>query len=469
MRRLLARPDARLYLAGQALSLFGDTAMWLALGIWAKELTGSSGAAGMVIFALALPQLGAPAAGMLVDRVRRRPLLIATNLATAAIVLPLLTVHDRGDLWLIYVVAAAYGASYSILGAGQTALLASVLPEDLLADANGALQTLREMQRLIAPLAGAGLFSALGGGAVALIDAATFLAAAAALAVMRVEEPPPARCESHPLAEALAGVAHLRATVPLRQLVLACAACLIALGLTETLIYAIVDDGLHRSPTFVGVLMAIQGVGAVAGAVSASRVARRAGEGILAGLGMAAVAVAALLMTSGALAAVLIGKVLFGVGTPWIIVGAITLLQRLTPGALQGRVYSAAEFLMGAPQTLSIAAGAALVTIVDYRWLLVAEATVMAASATYLITRREQRALASGAPAQGDALEHVGDVLAGVDAGLERGEDVLPADDDHRIDAVGEERRDAVAADAVALVLQAVDLDEVGREVGARA
>ena len=119
----------------------------------------------------------------------------------------------------------------------------------------------------------------LGGGAVALIDAATFLAAAAALAVMRVEEPAPARRESHPLAEALAGVAHLRATVPLRQLVLACAACLIALGLTETLIYAIVDDGLHRSPTFAGVLMATQGVGAVAGAISASRVARRAGEG----------------------------------------------------------------------------------------------------------------------------------------------------------------------------------------------
>jgi MFS family permease len=392
MRRLLARPDARLYLAGQGLSLFGDTAMWLALGIWAKELTGSSGAAGMVIFALALPQLGAPLAGMLVDRVRRRPLLIATNLATAAVVLALLAVHDRGDLWLIYAVAAAYGASYSILGAGQTALLSSALPQDLLADANGALQTLREMQRLIAPLAGAGLFSALGGGAVAIIDAATFAAAAAALSVMRVDEPPPPPRESHPFAEALAGARHLRATVPLRQIVLACAVCLIALGLTETLVYAIVEDGLHRSPTFVGVLMATQGVGAVAGATTAARIARRAGEGMLAGLGMAAVAAGALLMTSDALAVVLAGKVFFGVGTPWIVVGLITLLQRLTPGPLQGRVYSAAELLLGAPQTLSIGAGAALVTVIDYRWLLVAEATVMAASAAYLLTRQDQRA-----------------------------------------------------------------------------
>jgi MFS family permease len=392
MRRLLARRDARLYLAGQALSLFGDTAMWLALGIWAKQLTGSSGAAGLVIFAIALPQLAAPAAGMLVDRVRRRRLLIVTNLATAAAVLPLLAVHDRGDLWLIYAVAVAYGASYSILGAGQTALLGTMLPGDLLAEANGALQTLREAQRLIAPLAGAGLFSALGGASVALIDAATFLAAAAALVLMRVDEPPPAPRESHPVAEALAGARHLRATVPLRQMVLACAVCLVGLGLSETLVYAIADAGLHRSPSFVGVLMATQGIGAIVGATNAARLARRTSEGILAGLGMAAVAAGALLMTSGALAVVLAGKVLFGLGAAWIIVGAITLLQRLTPGPLQGRTYSAAELLLGAPQTMSIAAGAALVTVVDYRWLLLAEAAVLAACAAYLLTRREQRA-----------------------------------------------------------------------------
>ena len=53
--------------------------------------------------------------------------------------------------------------------------------------------------------------------------------------------------------------------------------------------------------------------------------------------------------------------------------------------------------------------------------------------------------------------------------GLEGLEDVLPADHDHRVDAVGEERRDGVARDPVALVLQAVDLDEEGAELGARA
>ncbi len=47
MRRLLAHRNARLYLSGQVMSLFGDSALWLAMAIWIKILTGSSSAAGL--------------------------------------------------------------------------------------------------------------------------------------------------------------------------------------------------------------------------------------------------------------------------------------------------------------------------------------------------------------------------------------------------------------------------------------
>jgi MFS family permease len=397
MRRVLARRDARLYLAGQALSLFGDTSMWLALGIWAKTLTGSSGAAGLVFFAVVAPQLAAPAAGLLVDRVRRRPLLIAANLATGVVVLALLAVHGRAQLWLIYAVAALYGASYTVLGAGQSALLATLLPEEELAEANGLLQTLREAQRLLAPLAGAGLFTLLGGGAVAAIDAATFAVAAAALLAMHVDEPAPAPVRHRCATEVLAGARHLARTVVLRQMLVASALTLAVLGFSETLVFAIVSDGLHRAPSFVGVLMAVQGVGAVAGATCAARIVRRAGERFLAGVGMALLAAGALLTMSSALGVVLAGVVLFGVGIPWIVVAAITLLQRLTPAELQGRAYSAADLLLGAPQTASIAAGAALVTVVGYRWLLAAQAAVVAVAAVYLLTRGSGQQVLRGA------------------------------------------------------------------------
>jgi MFS family permease len=391
MRRVLARRDMRLYVAGQTLSLFGDTALWLALAVWAKTLTGSSAAAGMVIFGITAPGLLAPLSGMLADRVRRRPLLIVTNLATAAAVLPLLLVHDRDDVWIIYAVTVAYGLSYTVLGAGLSALLATMLPADELADANGVMQTAREGLRLFAPLAGAALFTAAGGAAVALLDATTFVIAAASLALMRVAEPAPAPRSGHFLAELAAGARHLRVAVPLRQLTVASGVALLVIGFSETLTFEVAGTGLGREPGFVGVIIAVQGVGAVAGAATAAGLVRRFGEGYLAGAGMVVFSLGVTLLTSGSLAVVLAGIMLFGAGIPWIVVALFTLLQRSTPGPLQGRVYSTVELLVNTPQTVSIALGAVLVAFVDYRLLLLVEAAVVAAAGAWLLTRPEQR------------------------------------------------------------------------------
>jgi MFS family permease len=390
MRRVLARRDMRLFLAGHTLSVFGDTALWLALGVWAKELTGSSAAAGMVFFFLAAPQLISPLCGMVVDRVRRRPLLIVANLATAAAVLPLLLVHDRGDVWILYAVTAAYGVSFTVLGAGGSALLATMLPLDELADANGVMQTAREGLRIVAPLAGAAMFTAFGGAVVAVFDVATFVVAAALLARMRVTEPRPEPCAERLRERLLAGVWHLRSITPLRRLTVACAVALLVIGFSETLTYEIAGTGLHREPAFIGVLLAIQGIGAVAGSVAAAPLVRRVGEIGAAGLAMIVFSLGTTLLTSGTLAVVIAGKILFGVGIPVIVVALYTLLQRTTPGPLQGRTYSAIEVLVGTPQTLSIALGAAAVAFVDYRVLLLVEAVVVAAAGTWLLTRREQ-------------------------------------------------------------------------------
>jgi hypothetical protein len=55
MRALLAYRDARLYLVGQVFSLFGDSCLWLAMGIWVKTLTHSNAAAGLTFFGAAFP------------------------------------------------------------------------------------------------------------------------------------------------------------------------------------------------------------------------------------------------------------------------------------------------------------------------------------------------------------------------------------------------------------------------------
>jgi len=82
---------------------------------------------------------------------------------------------------------------------------------------------------------------------------------------------------------------------------------------------------------------------------------------------------------------------MLGLCIVWINVGAITLIQRRTPRELLGRVDAALEFAIIVPQAVSIAVGAALIATVSYRVLLVAMAAVIACSACYLASGREQR------------------------------------------------------------------------------
>jgi MFS family permease len=398
VRPLLAIRDVRVYLAGQGLSMLGDSALWLAMGIWVKQLTGSSAAAGLTWMAFMLPQLAGPLAGLLADRVRRRPLLLAVNLLAAASVLPLLAVHDRGDVWLIYAVMVGYGAANAVIGAAQPALLRTLVPDALLPDANGTLQTVREGLPVVAPVAAAGAE------AVILLDVVTFLAAAAALAALRLREPAPVRTERHPLAEAAAGLHHVRATPLLRRLLIACFVAVIAFGFCETALFAVVDAGLHRPPPFLGVLMAVQGAAAVGAGAVAAAVLRRVGEPRLCVLGLGLFALACPLLATSTTGVVLAGIALMGCGIPWVMVGLNTLLQRLTPLALQGRVNGAVDMLVAVPHVASIAGGAALVAALDHRLVLGAMAVLLAAGTLPLLSgpARSRRGAAAPATARPD-------------------------------------------------------------------
>jgi MFS family permease len=387
MRRLLAVRDARVFLAGQAVSAFGDSALWLATGVWVKSLTGSSAAAGLTFFFFSAPTLLAPLAGLVVDKVSRRRLLVAVNAFTGAVVLALLLVHGPGQVWLIYLVMAVYGLAYSTLGAAQSALLASIVPEALLADANGALRTMQATLSLVAPLTGAGLFALVGPHPLVLLDAATFVVPVLCAVSLRVAETPIRPPVTRWRTELNAGVRHLVATAPLRQVTVAAVCAVLGFGFSETTIFAVVDQGLNRAPAFVGVLITLQGAGAVLGGLTAASLVRRVGERALIATGLGLMTVGALLEIPPSLTSVVSGVLLFGVSLPWVIVGLTTLVQRLTPSELQGRVYAAADAVITTPQTISIAAGAALIGIAGYQVLLAAMAGCSALAGSYLARR----------------------------------------------------------------------------------
>ena len=188
IRPLLRDRAFRLLLAGQTLTMFGDVALLLVLGIWATQLTGSTSVGGAVFLAVLLPMLVAPLLGMLVDRFPRRKTMIANDLVTALALLPLLLVHSRDGVWIIFVVGAAYGLSQQVFYAARTALLQSMLADDQLGSANAVLEALRQALRVGGPAIGAALFAMLGGGAVALLDSATFLGSALLLSFLRVPD-----------------------------------------------------------------------------------------------------------------------------------------------------------------------------------------------------------------------------------------------------------------------------------------
>ncbi|MEV4712986.1 MFS transporter [Micromonospora sp. NPDC049374] len=382
MRTVLSRPDFRLLFGGLLASMTAESILLLALAVWVKDLTGSDGLAGATIFVILAPRTLAPLVGWFVDRYPRRPFFVVTNLATALLLTPLFAVRDAGDMWLIYAVAALYGLSNLTVGAVLSRLVREMVPPDLLGEANGALQTARQGLRLIGPLAGAGLYVALGGWLLALAGMVGFLVAAVVVGVPRVVAAPHTSPAPHTSSmasaggsdhrprwpqELVAGLRHLAGEPALRRALLGYGLGSLVMGFTESLIFAYVDRGLGREPAFVGVLFTVQGIGGLVGGLLSAAVLRRIGElGALA-VGVALFGPAALMLAYPNLWLGLAAVLMAGLSLPLTLVGLHTLIQRRTPPELLGRVAAAAEAAVRFPQAFSIGMGALVVALLDYR------------------------------------------------------------------------------------------------------
>jgi MFS family permease len=382
--RIFSDAGFRRLFAGMATSMFGDSVMLLVLSMWVKDLTGSNGRAGLTFLWMVLPSLAAPLIGLYLDRVRRKPLLVWGSVASAVAVLPLLAVHDAGDVWIVYAVAFLYGISFVALPAALNGMLKELVADDLLIDANAALQTTKEGYRLIGPLLGAGLYAWLGGGAVAVLDALSFAVAAVLIGAIVLREELPERAKQRWWPEVSAGARHLVREPVLRHVVVAFALVLFVLGYLEASIYALLDF-YDKPATYAGVLVTVQGVGAILGGLTASRWARRFGEAGVVAVGLAVLGTSVgLVAATSTLAVVMVGFAVCGYSLPLMMVGFSTVLQRRTPQRLMGRVSAASDTLLGTPQAISLAVGAGLVTVLDFHVIWAIIAGVCALSVGYL-------------------------------------------------------------------------------------
>ncbi len=172
---------------GQIVSQIGDWLDSVALFTLLLNLTGSGQAVGLLFLAEFLPgAVVSPFAGVVVDRLPRKLVLIASDLGRAALVLLLLLVNSREDLWLLYLAVVAKVSLSAFFEPARSAILPSLCRREDLVAANaisGA--TWSAMLALGAALGGI-VAGTLGARAAFLLDAASFLLSAALIATVRV-------------------------------------------------------------------------------------------------------------------------------------------------------------------------------------------------------------------------------------------------------------------------------------------
>lgn len=344
--------DYRLLVAGGLVSAVGDYLLGVGLTYLVYDLTGSTAASAAMLVVSVLPQvLLASFAGVLVDRWDRRRTLVYASLAQVVVLTPLLWVTDDSRLWLLYVVAAAAAVVEQLSIPAEQALVPHLVPADQLVPANAVNGQARNVARLVG--SGLGGVTAAWGGlpALAVVDAVTFLAAAALVAAIA---PLPAGTGRLPTDEPLpttpwwqewrSGLALASGSRTLRVLLLFGTATAVGEGVMGTLFAAFVRDVLHGGARGYGLVVGVQAVGGVLGGLLVAAFGARwrpeallAVSAVLFGVIDLALFLYPLVLTGLAPAVLL----MIVVGFPGAAVSAsfTTLLQHGTTDAFRGRVF----------------------------------------------------------------------------------------------------------------------------------
>lgn len=379
--RPLRLRDFRLLWVGQTVSFIGDGVYTVAVAWLVYNDIGASPAAfAMVGLAWALPQvLFLLATGALSDRMDRRHLMIAGDLLRLVIILAIgiLVLTGAMNVPLLVLLVFPYGVGAAIFGPAFHSIVPSIVPEDLLVQANSIGQVVRPIAlTVLGPLIG-GLLLSLGTGWAFVFDASTFIVSAACIVAMRSGGPKADRDEDRGdlFADIREGLRFVRSTTWLK---LGMFGGLISLfcvwGPWETLVPFVVNRDLQGSGLDLALIFGAGGVGSVLVAVVMAQrglprkpvtkmyLAWAVGMGMTAGFGLITT------VWQGMLVAFVAEGMISLLVVIWF-----TLLQRLVPNELLGRV-SAVDWMIsisGAPISFLIVGPLASVIGAD-RLLIVA-------------------------------------------------------------------------------------------------
>jgi len=242
-------------------------------------------------------------AGVWVDRLPRRPILIAADLGRFGLLLTIPLAAWRGwlSMELLYIVAFLTGTLTVCFTVAWVAYLPALVQREELTGANSKISVTASVAQVGGPSAAGGMIALAGAPLAIFLDAISFLGSAWLIGRIRVEEPrsPERRGEQRIWREIGEGIGFVKRHPILRALT-ACTATTTLGGFMFVAVYILyMTDDLGLGPGGVGLVFGLGGVGALAGAAIAPAAARRLGVGptiiwaqLLAGLGGLAIPLA---------------------------------------------------------------------------------------------------------------------------------------------------------------------------------
>jgi MFS family permease len=364
---LLRESDVRLIVGAVGISALGDFLLWIPLTLHLQETTDSGLAVAALFVALWAPVVVlAPLAGLVVDRMEARGVLLAASVAQLAIAAGLAFALD--SVAAILILATLLGIGFAFAQPAEFALVPEIGGRDRLQEINGYVESARYAGMTAGPLIG-GVLAGLGGAdAAMLVNAGSFgVVALAALLLTARRHPHPVPDDAQ-ADRARDGIVFLVRDETLRLVLGVVFVSLLFMTASATAEVFFLKEDLDVSDPVYGLLFASWMVGMVVGALV---VARRVPSSAL-GLGvLVAVAVqgAGLGLPTAWLAVAFAGAMWFvgGLGHGTKNVLARTLIQERVPDRLHGRAFAAYNGLRNGAELFALAGGGLLVALIGGR------------------------------------------------------------------------------------------------------
>lgn len=390
---LRGHPAFRRLIAARVLSFTGSSLSLVALMLHVAATTGQA----LAVAALLLvgdfgPALLSPLTGAVSDRFDRRRVMIGCELlqagllAAIAVTLPSLAV-------LLALVGARAVAGQVFQPASRAAIPALVPGRDLAA-ANSTAGFGVNGAEALGPLLAAGMLPLFGVRGVLLVDAGSFLVSAWLL--RRLPALPPSRdpvvgAPRSFLAQAREGLGYIWSARPLRIIALGFFAVVVANGIDDVALLVLATDTFRAGPSAAALLLGAVGVGLLIGYALLARAGSRVSMVALLTAGFAVSSLGNLLTgLAWAVAAAFTVQLVRGIGIAAMDVATSTLLQRLVPDGMLGRVFGNLYGLIGVAAGLSYLGGGLLLDATSARttFLVAGTAGTLAAAGVGLLLLR---------------------------------------------------------------------------------